>query len=133
MVFLCRCFLIFSALVLGGTPIFAASTREDRAYAAAASAFQDAMWSRAETEFAQFAAKYPKSTNATEAVLLQAQAEFQQGKFTEVVTLLSTRKAGAGKLADQYVYWIGEAQFQGGDFSTAANTFISLAQNFPES
>jgi TolA-binding protein len=133
MVFLCRCFLIFSALVLGGTPVFAASARENRAYAAAVSAFQDAMWSRAETEFAQFVAKYPKSTNATEAVLLQAQAEFKQGKFVETITLLSTRKAEAGKFADQYDYWIGESQFQNGDFSTAAETFVSLAQNFPES
>jgi TolA-binding protein len=133
MVFLCRWFLIFSALVLSGTPIFAASAREDRTYAAAASAFQDAMWSRAETEFAQFVAKYPKSTNATEAVLLQAQAEFKQGKFAEAIILLSTRKAEAGKFADQYDYWIGESQFQNGDFSTAAETFISLVQDFPES
>jgi TolA-binding protein len=131
--FLCRWFLIFSALVLSSTPIFAASAREERAYAAATSAFQDAMWSRAEAEFAQFVAKYPKSTNATEAVLLQAQAEFKQGKFLETISLLSTRKAAAGKFADQYDYWIGESQFQNGDFSTAAETFISLAQNFPES
>jgi len=133
MVFLCRWLLIFSALFFGGTPIFAASAREERAYAAAANAFQDAMWGRAETEFAQFVAKYPKSTNAMEAVLLQAQAEFKQGKFTETITLLSTRKAEAGKFADQYDYWIGESQFQYGDFSTAAETFVSLSQNFPES
>jgi TolA-binding protein len=133
MVFLCRWLLIFSALILGGTPVFAGSARENRAYAAAASAFQDEMWSRAETEFAQFVAKYPKSTNAPEAVLLQAQAEFQQGKFVEAIALLSTRKAEAASLADQYVYWIGEAQFQSGNFSAAAETFISLAQNFPES
>jgi TolA-binding protein len=133
MVFLCRWFLIFAALILGDMPIFAAGEREDRAYAAAASAFQDAMWSRAETEFAQFVAKYPKSTNVPEAVLLQAQAEFKQGKFAETIALLSTRKAGAGNLADQYVYWIGESQFQNGNFSTAAETFILLAQNFPES
>jgi TolA-binding protein len=133
MVFLCRWLLIFSALIAGGTPVFAASAREDRAYAAAANAFQDEMWSRAETEFTQFVAKYPKSTNAPEAVLLQAQAEFQQGKFAETIALLSTRKAEAGKIADQYFYWIGEAQFKNGDFSAAAETFILLAQNFPES
>jgi TolA-binding protein len=133
MVFLCRWFLIFSALILGGTPVFAASARESRAYAAAASAFQDEMWSRAETEFAQFVAKYPKSTNAPEAVLMQSQAEFQQGKFAETIALLSAQKANAGKLADQYVYWIGESQFKGGNFSAASETFISLAQNFPES
>src|SRR5271155_2249289 len=112
MVFFCRWLLIFSALIAAGTPVFAASEREYRAYAAAANAFQDEMWSRAETEFAQFVAKYPKSTNAPEAVLLQAQAEFQQGKFAETIVLLSTRKAEAGKIADQYFYWIGEAQFK---------------------
>jgi TolA-binding protein len=133
MVFLCRWLLIFSALVLGGTPVFASSARENRAYAAAASAFQDEMWSRAEAEFAQFVAKYPKSTNAPEAVLLQGQAEFQQGKFAETIGLLSMRKAEAGKLADQYVYWIGEAQYKNGDFSMAAETFVSLVKNFPES
>src|SRR5271156_5722094 len=109
MAFLCRWLLIFSALVLGGTPVFAASARADRAYAAAASAFQDEMWSRAETEFAQFVAKYPKSINVPEAVLLQAQAEFQQEKFAKSIALLSTQKAAAGKFADQYVYWIGES------------------------
>ena len=133
MVFLCRWFLIFSALVFGGTPVFAASAREDRAYAAATSAFQDEMWSRAETEFAQFVAKYPKSTNVAEAVLLQAQAEFKQKKFEEAIELLSIKRTEAGKLADQYNYWIGESQFQNGDFSAAAETFILLAKNFPES
>jgi TolA-binding protein len=134
MVFLRQSFLVLFALVLSGGQIFAASAaREQRAYAAAVSAFQDEMWSRAETGFAQFAQKYPKSTNAPQAVLLQAQAEFKQGKLTNAVVLLSARKAGAGNLADQYFYWIGEAQFQNGDFSTAAKTFTSLAQNFPES
>src|SRR5277367_2183597 len=134
MAFLRQSFLILFALVLSGAQIFAASVaKEQRAYAAAVSAFQDEMWSRAETEFAQFAQKYPKSTNAPQAVLLQAQAEFKQGKLTNVVALLASRKSGAGNLADQYVYWIGEAQFQIGDFTSASKTFTSLAQNFSES
>jgi TolA-binding protein len=134
MVFLRQSFLILFTLILSDGQIFAASAaKEQRAYAAAVSAFQDEMWSRAETEFAQFAQKYPKSTNAPQAVLLQAQAEFKQGKLPPVVALLSARKAQAGNLADQYAYWTGEAQFQNGDFTNAAKTFASLAQNFPES
>jgi TolA-binding protein len=112
---------------------FAASGRENRAYAAALNAFQDAMWNRAETEFAQFTQKYPKSDRVAEAVLLQAEAEFKQGKFPQAIALLKTRKAEAGNLADQYVYWTGEAQFQKGDFSAAAETFVSLTRDFPES
>ena len=125
--------LILLVLSPGGERSFAASTREDRAYAAAMSAFQDGMWSRAETEFAQFIQKYPKSDRMAEAVLLQAEAEFKQGKLPETIALLTARKAGAGDLADQYVYWIGEAQFQSGDLPAAAETFIALTRDFPES
>jgi TolA-binding protein len=125
--------LILLALSTGGERSFAASAREDRAYAAAVTAFQDGMWSRAETEFAQFVQKHPKSDRRAEAVLMQAEAEFKQGKLPQAIALLTARQAGAGNLADQYVYWIGEAQFQNGDFSAAAETFVSLTRDFPES
>ena len=133
MAFLRQWFFIAFALLLGGGQVFAASGRENRAYAAAVSAFKDAMWSRAETEFAQFIQKYPKSDRVAEAVLLQAEAEFKQEKYPQAIALLQAGKAGAGKLADQYVYWIGEAQFQKNDFSAAAETFVSLTRDFPES
>jgi len=84
-------------------------------------------------EFTNFIARYPESTNVPEAALLQAQAEFKQGKLTSAITLLQTRKARAGQLADQYVYWIGEAQFAASNFPAAAETFISLVRNFPDS
>jgi TolA-binding protein len=125
--------LILLALSTGGERSFAASAREDRAYAAAISAFQDGMWSRAETAFAKFVQKYPDSGRVAEAVLLQAEAEFKQGKLPETIALLTARRAGAGNLADQYVYWIGEAQFQGGALPAAAETFIALTRDFPES
>jgi TolA-binding protein len=125
--------LILLALSTGGERSLAASAREDRAYAAAVTAFQDGMWGRAETEFAQFVQKYPKSDRTAGAMLLQAEAEFKQGKLPQAIALLTARQAGAGDLADQYVYWIGEAQFQNGDFSAAAKTFVSLTRDFPES
>ena len=133
MAFQRRWLLIWFTLVLGGGQVFAASGRETRAYAAALSAFQDKMWSRAEAEFAQFTQKYPKSDRVAEAVLLQAEAEFQQEKYPQAIARLQAGKAAAGNLADQYVYWVGEAQFQNGDFSAAAETFVSLARDFPES
>lgn len=125
--------LILLALILGGEPLSAASSREQRAYAAAVSAFQDEMWDRAEKEFAQFVQKYPGSANAPEAVLLQAQAEFKQGKLAQAIALLNARKARAGHLADQYVFWIGEGQFQNADPAAAAETFISLTRDYPAS
>ena len=101
MSFVCRWFLIAFALVLSGERISAATTREERDFAAAANAFRDGMWSRAEVEFAQFAEKHPKSGRVAEAVLMQAEADFNQGKFLQAAELLAVRKPQAGDLADQ--------------------------------
>ena len=134
MVFCRRWLLILTVLALGcGLSFAAGSKQEERAYAAAVGAFQDGMWSRAETEFAQFVEQYPLSSHVAEAVLLRAQAEFKQGKLADAIARLKSGQAAAGNQADEYVYWTGAAQLQGGDFSTAAQTFISLAQTFPKS
>src|ERR1035437_1646323 len=137
MAFFRRWFLIWFALVLGGGQLVAASTREDRAYTAALDAFHDKFYDRAETRLTQFLQTYRKSTNAPAAVLLLAQSEFYLGKFTEAATRLTDpnnlAKAKAAGLADQYAYWQGEAQFGQGEFTDAAQTFISLADDFPES
>src|ERR1035438_2639942 len=88
MAFYRRWLLVLFALILGAGPLFAAA-KEQTAYASAVADFRSEMWSRAETEFAQFIQKYPKSTNAPEAVLLQAQAEFKQGKLADTIALLN--------------------------------------------
>src|SRR5450432_645775 len=98
MAFLRRWLLISCACALGGGQIFAAGSREERAYAIAVSAFQDEMWSRAETQFAEFAKKYPGSTNVPSARLLQAQAEFKQQTFANAIGLLETNLPIAGGL-----------------------------------
>jgi outer membrane protein assembly factor BamD (BamD/ComL family) len=135
MIFLRQWLLILFALVLGGETIIAASAREDREYAAAAGAFQDGMYDRATNEFAQFAERYPNSTYVAEAVLLRAQAELKLGEFTNSIALLTgtNNMAKAGKLADEYFYWAGEAQFQSTNYLDAAETWIALSQKFPES
>jgi TolA-binding protein len=129
-----RWLLILLASILGGGPLFAA-TREQSAYAAALADFRSQQWDRAEMDFAQFQQKYPKSTNAPEAVLLQAQAAFKQEKPAVTIALLAdpNHLAKAGALADQYVYWTGEAQCQNGELPNAAETFVSLARRYPES
>ena len=133
MLFLRRLFLVLLVLVLGGGRILAATTREERAFITAANAFRDGMWSRAEVEFAQFAEKYPKSGRVAEAVLMQAEADFKQGKFLQATELLAVRKSQTGDLADQYAYWLGEAQFQNADYAAAAETFSRLARDFQNS
>jgi TolA-binding protein len=134
--YLRQSFLILFALILSGEIAFAASSAKERsAYAAAVGAFNDRMYPRAEAEFDQFQRDYPDSTNAPTAVLLEAQAEFKQREFANAIALLNDTNnlAKAGTLADQYFYWTGEAQFTNGDFSSAADTFVSLSQNFSKS
>ncbi len=133
MAFCLRWLLILFVLVLGGGQIFAASSKEERAYAAAVSSFQNEMWARAETQFEQFAARFPGSTNVPQARLLQAQAEFKLQAFANAIGLLQTNLPAAGGLADQYVYWIGESQLQGGNLSQAVTVFDSLVKKYPVS
>ncbi|HEU5397258.1 MAG TPA: tetratricopeptide repeat protein, partial [Verrucomicrobiae bacterium] len=120
-------------LLLAAGQLFAASSREQRAYSAAVAAFHDGIYARAEAEFGQFIDKYPDSTNAPQAVLLQAQAQIKQDKFTNAITLLTAKRSAAGPLEDQYAYWTGEAQFDAGDLDAAVQTFDSLARQFPAS
>lgn len=124
--------LISVALVLSGGPLLAV-THEQRDFTAAAAAFQDSMWSRAEVELAQYIEKYPDSPTIPQAVLMQAQADYNQGKLLETIKLLQNRQSSAGALADQYTYWIGQAQYQNGDYDDAASTFAKLASAFPNS
>ncbi|HXE42401.1 MAG TPA: tetratricopeptide repeat protein, partial [Candidatus Baltobacteraceae bacterium] len=131
MAFLRRSILILFVLILSSGHLFAAN--EQRAFTAATAAFQAKMWSRAEVEFAQFKNDFPNSTNVPQAVLLQAQAQFQQKKFTDAINLLKANQIAAKNFEDQFIYWIGESQFASGDYLDAADTFISLAQNFPDS
>jgi TolA-binding protein len=119
--------LILFALILSGARLFAS---EQHDFDAAAAAFQDNMWSRAETEFGDFIKKHPDSARIPEAALMQAQAEFNQGKLTEAIALLQGRESSAGSMADQYAYWIGQAQFTNGDYSAATGTFAQLASNY---
>ena len=135
--FLRRWLLLGGALVLSGSQLFASGTREERAYAAAAAPFQAELWGRAATNLVRFINQYPDSARAPEAVLLLAQAEFRLGNFTNArLTLSDTNhmvRAQAAGLADEYVRWIGEAQFAAGDAADAAETWVSLTRDYPKS
>lgn len=133
MAFLWRWVTILLMFGLGGELTRAASPRQERAYLAAQSAFEAGMWHRAETEFAAFAARYPEADAAPMARLMQAQAEIKQGDYTNAIRVLTLNDANAGKLADAYLNWIGEAQYAAGDFPKAAETFVALADNFTNS
>ena len=129
--------VVLLALFVSGTQLRAALTHEQRAFAAACAEFQDKFYDRAETNLTQFLVDYHKSTNAPEANLLLAQAQFYLGKFPDAIGRLTDTNnlasAQAAGLADQYVYWTAEARFAGGDYKGAAETFISLPDRYPRS
>jgi len=132
MIFLRPWLLVLCAFVLSGGQIHAAS-REDRAFAAATAAFQDGIYDRAENAFAQFIRNFPKSGRVPRAVLSLSQAQFQQGKYGAAAKTLTSGAVVSGALADQFAYWLGEAQFAKGDFTNAAMTLAALPQNYPDS
>lgn len=126
--------LILLTLFLSGAAFAAPTTAEQRALAAADSSFQLGFWERAEKQFAAIAEKSPaKSELRAQALLRQAQAQFKQGRYTNTLNLLSARQRDAGKLADEYQFWIGETHFQNTNFPAAAAAYARLIKDFPTS
>ena len=124
-------------LTSSGLASAANSTREDRAYTMAVTAFNEANWDRAQTLFAQFAGKYDNSTNVPMAILLESQSLYKLGRFDASIALLNDAtnlaRAKAVDLADQYMYWVGEAHYTNQHYQQAADAFLALANNYPKS
>ena len=110
-----------------------AADPEAESFDRAAGAFNTKFFERAESEFERFVTDYPLSTNRARAVLYQAQSRHFLKKYDAVVELLDKNLAEAGPLADDYVFWKGEALKEKGDHAGAAAAFASLIQNYPES
>src|SRR6266404_6045829 len=98
----------------------AAGSAEQDAFEAAAKAFNDTFYDWAEGRFAQFAQKYPASTNLPKAILLQAEARFALTNYAGAIELLIAHQSQAGEWGDQYLFWLGQAQFNNNNFQTAA-------------
>ncbi|HUC86482.1 MAG TPA: tetratricopeptide repeat protein, partial [Candidatus Acidoferrales bacterium] len=136
MVFFRRWHLVLLALALSGGSLLAA-TREQVAYASAVAAFHDGFYPTAEAKLEQYLQTYRKSTNAPTAVLLLAESEFYMKNYPGAINRLADpvnlAKAKAAGMGDRYDYWRAEAQFAEGDPSSAAETFVSVANNYPKS
>lgn len=109
----------------------AAGAAETRAYDVARNIFYSGAYELAEREFGEFVKTHPDSDRVPEAVLLQAQCRYQQGKADEALALLRERLAAAGKLVDEYRFWIAESLFRKGSYSEAAGAFAQVLAEFP--
>ena len=94
--------LFAGVVLLAARPGVAQNAAEIRAFDAAARAFQDAIYDRAEKEFGEFVRSFPESARVSEAVLFQARSALKQTNLKVTVELLTANLAKAGPPADQY-------------------------------
>jgi TolA-binding protein len=69
----------------------------------ATQAFKDKFYKRAEDQFAEFATKFPASTNLPQAILYRAQARHFQKEHDSAIELLRANLPKAADLADEYL------------------------------
>jgi TolA-binding protein len=132
MVALCRWMVVLTLLLATGARVSAASTAEHD-LETAVKAFEDHFYDRAEAELSAFSQKYPTSPRIAEVILLQAQARVKLTNYAGAIQLLSAHQASAGTNADQYLFWLAEANLGKGDWRTASDGFAKLAKEFPGS
>lgn len=128
-----RWILILPLLLVAATVWGAPTPAETRALAVAEDSFRLGFWERAEKQFASFAEKFPKSDDRAQAILRQAQARLKQGKFSSAADLLIARQRDAGKLADEFLFWFAEANFQNTNYPAAAEAYARLTRDFTNS
>jgi TolA-binding protein len=121
------------ALFAGGLPLTAAGKAETKTFTEAAQAFRDGFWERAERELGAYLERYPNAENRAEAVLLRAEARLKLKNYPGAIELLNAGRATAGNLADEYLFWLAEANFQSGKTETAAELYAQFAADFAHS
>ena len=129
MVRLNRLFLLLLALGFSARLALGADLRESSAFEKAMGNFNISKELSVQ-DFADFIAKYPNSVRKPEALLYEAQGMLSGGNASGAIELLATNHSD--KLAPQYLYWLGQAYFQKGDYANATNTFGRMIEKFPE-
>src|ERR1019366_463341 len=99
MAVLCRWILVLTMLLAAGPRLVAASAA-DRVFDAAAKAFQDTFYDRAEAGFSDFCKNNPTSPRLAAAILLQAEARVELSNYAGAIALISAHQQDAGTNAD---------------------------------
>jgi TolA-binding protein len=126
---------LFLIAVLWFAAVFTGSAdpAENRAFTAAANAFQAGIWERSEKEFGEFAQKYSASPRLQEALLFQAESRLQLTNYDGAIQLLSAGLTNAGTWTDQYLFWLGESHARKGDPRQASDFFSRVLAEHPGS
>ena len=133
MAFLYRWVLVLTLMLSAAPRLGAAGASEKGAFNAASAAFRDGFYDRAEKEFGGFARSFTNSSRLPEALLFQAEARFKQTNYAGAIELLSAHQNQAGRLADEYLFWVAEACSQLGNYQKACDLYAGLIRQFPSS
>ena len=117
----------------GGAAFSAPMALEERDFTAARKVFEDKNYVTAERWFGDFVRQFTNSPKLPEAVLRQAQARYFLTNSAGAAQLLTTNLARAGERTDGYLFWLGEAHFQGSNFMAAAAAYGRVAREFTNS
>jgi TolA-binding protein len=124
--------LLAVALLLVLCPAQAA-TPEKQMLSKAINYFKDKFYFQAEMRFNEFVTTYTNSPERPAAILYQARCRLYQSNYLGALELLQVQLPNAGKIEDQYHYWIAESLAGKGDFKDAVATYSNLIQTFPKS
>lgn len=100
---------------------------------AAKKAFDDGLYEMVDELVEGFSNRFPGSKLIPAAVLLDGQSLIRTGKQKEAAQLLIKELKQAGASKAEFLYWIGEAYFQAGDFSNAQKAFGRVLTETPNS
>src|SRR5580704_10537640 len=129
--------LIVALLFFGGAVghVVAATTDENRLYRVAEAAFKDGLNDLAERQFAEYLKQFPDSERADEVVLDLAQAQLNQGKWSDAAKTLQDAlvKWPTEKRPDSFRFWLAEALVHGGHYSEAEQRYAEVVEKYPHS
>lgn len=124
---------LLAGLLLAPGALRAGKSLEDQALATAQKLFDDHQYNLVETNLSRFVSLYTNSPNWPYAVLYLARARFEQSNYDGAIQNLTGAAPQSGALADEYAFWIANAQFAKGEYTKAAAGFATLVKQFPGS
>lgn len=129
---LCR-FLFLTVILFRGVSLCSAASAEDNAFKIASEKFNKGFWEFAASDFAAFVTNFPTSFRVPDAILFEAEAVMNNGKYDPGIQLLTTNQFRAGTLGDAFLYWIGQGHLGNTNYAAAARCFGQLTKDFPAS
>src|SRR6266404_5543136 len=129
--------LIAVLLFIGGAVnrVTGATPDEKRLYRVAEAAFKDGLNDLAERQFAEYLKQFPDSERADGVVLDLAQAQSNQGKWSDAVKTLqeALAKWPTEKRPDSFRFWLAEALVRGERFGEAEQRYAEVIEKYSHS